>query len=89
VYSGHKSGRAWVSARSGRKPSREPAARPVPADCPDPVARPVPADRPDAVDVRLQSKAGSGKKNEEAQREMGFRHDRRGRNKQTGITSGF
>jgi hypothetical protein len=55
--------------RSGRKPSREPVTRPVPADRPDPVGRPVPADRPDAVDVRLQSKAGERKKNEEALRE--------------------
>jgi len=67
LYSGHRSGRAWVSARSvkpthvhrhtfdrfGRKPSRDPAARPVPAD------------RPDAIDVHLQSLAEERKKNEE------------------------
>lgn len=53
-------------AGSGRKLSREHVARPVPADRPDPVAS---ADCPDAVDVRLQSKAGERKKNEEALRE--------------------
>jgi hypothetical protein len=35
----------------------------------EPVARPVLADGPNAVDVRLQSKAGERKKNEEALRE--------------------
>jgi hypothetical protein len=47
--------------RSGRKPSR------------DLVAHPVPADRPDAIDVRLQSSAEERKKNKESsEREMGF-----------------
>jgi hypothetical protein len=49
--------RSTDPAGSSRKPSREL------------VARPFPADRPDAVDVRLQSKAGERKKNEEALRE--------------------
>jgi hypothetical protein len=53
-------------AGSDRRPSRDPVARPVPADSPDPVARPVPVDRLDAVDVRLQSPAGERKKNEES-----------------------
>jgi hypothetical protein len=62
LYSGHRSGRVWVSAgsvktthihwrrfdRSGRKQSQDP----------------IPTDRPDFVDVRLQSPAGERKKND-------------------------
>jgi len=64
LYSSHRSSRAWVSAGSGRKPSRDPVARPVLTDRPDLVARPILANPPDPVDVRLQSPVGEGKKND-------------------------
>jgi hypothetical protein len=70
--------RSTDPAGSGRKPSREP------------ISGPVPADRPDAVDVRLQSKAGERKKNEEALRE-GWVSDMKRKKETTGKerTMGF